>query len=60
LATAVKIADVLLIEHLTFQGCRFAIGIRNAHDKSMRLAMTVDTAYGELTISGIMRSSDLW
>ena len=24
-----------------FQGCRFAIGIRNAHDKSMRLAMTV-------------------
>jgi hypothetical protein len=25
----------------TFNGCRFAIGIRNAHDKSMRLAMTV-------------------
>jgi hypothetical protein len=25
----------------TFQGCRFALGIRNAHDKSMRLAMTV-------------------
>src|SRR6202050_721465 len=25
----------------TFQGCRFASGIRNAHDKSMRLAMTV-------------------
>jgi hypothetical protein len=24
-----------------FNGCRFAIGIRNAHDKSMRLAMTV-------------------
>ena len=24
-----------------FAGCRFAIGIRNAHDKSMRLAMTV-------------------
>src|SRR2546421_4314107 len=24
-----------------FEGCRFAIGIRNAHDKSMRLAMTV-------------------
>src|SRR2546421_10666150 len=23
-----------------FEGCRFAIGIRNAHDKSMRLAMT--------------------
>lgn len=25
----------------TFDGCRFAIGIRNANDKSMRLAMTV-------------------
>ncbi len=24
-----------------FEGCRFAIGIRNAHDKSMRLAITV-------------------
>lgn len=24
-----------------FAGCRFAIGIRNSHDKSMRLAMTV-------------------
>jgi hypothetical protein len=22
-------------------GCRFSIGVRNAHDKSMRLAMTV-------------------
>jgi len=25
----------------TFAGCRFAIGLRNAHDKSMRLALTV-------------------
>lgn len=25
----------------TFHGCRFAIGIRNSHDKSMRVAMTV-------------------
>jgi hypothetical protein len=24
-----------------FEGCRFSIGIRNAKDKSMRLAMTV-------------------
>jgi hypothetical protein len=24
----------------TFHGCRFSIGLRNAHDKSMRLAMT--------------------
>jgi hypothetical protein len=26
---------------LGFAGCRFAIGIRNSHDKTMRLAMTV-------------------
>lgn len=25
----------------TFNGCRFALGLRNSHDKSMRLAMTV-------------------
>lgn len=25
----------------TFEGCRLALGIRNAHDKSMRLALTV-------------------
>jgi hypothetical protein len=25
----------------TFEGCRFSIGVRNANDKSMRLAMTV-------------------
>ncbi len=25
----------------TFNGCRFALGIRNSHDKTMRLAMTV-------------------
>lgn len=25
----------------TFEGCRFALGIRNSHDKSMRLALTV-------------------
>ena len=25
----------------TFHGCRFALGIRNSHDKSMRLALTV-------------------
>ena len=24
-----------------FEGCRFSIGVRNAHDKSMRLALTV-------------------
>jgi hypothetical protein len=35
-----KMFGVVEIE-TTFQGCRFAIGIRNAHDKSMRLAMTV-------------------
>ena len=35
-----KLFGIVEIE-TTFQGCRFAIGIRNAHDKSMRLAMTV-------------------
>lgn len=25
----------------TFTGCRFALGIRNSHDKTMRLAMTI-------------------
>ena len=35
-----KMFGIVEIE-TTFQGCRFAIGIRNAHDKSMRLAMTV-------------------
>src|SRR5665213_2024891 len=25
----------------TFTGCRFALGVRNSHDKTMRLAMTV-------------------
>jgi len=25
----------------SMDGCRFSIGVRNAHDKSMRLAMTV-------------------
>jgi hypothetical protein len=31
----------LLELETTFNGCRFAIGLRNAHDKSMRLALTV-------------------
>jgi hypothetical protein len=35
-----KMFGIVEIE-TTFQGCRFAIGVRNAHDKSMRLAMTV-------------------
>jgi hypothetical protein len=35
-----KMFGIMEIE-TTFQGCRFALGIRNAHDKSMRLAMTV-------------------
>ena len=34
----------------TFQVCRFAIGIRNSHDKSMRLAMTA--GYRVLAVSG--------
>jgi len=34
-----KMFGVLDLE-TEIQGCRFAIGIRNSHDKSMRLAMT--------------------
>jgi Domain of unknown function (DUF932) len=35
-----KLFGVLDLE-TTFDGCRFAIGIRNSNDKSMRLALTV-------------------
>ena len=35
-----KMFGVLDLE-TTFDGCRFSIGIRNANDKSMRLALTV-------------------
>ena len=35
-----KLFGVLDLE-TTFDGCRFAIGVRNANDKSMRLAMTI-------------------
>jgi hypothetical protein len=35
-----KLFGLMELEH-TFEGCRFALGIRNSHDKSMRLAMTV-------------------
>src|SRR5207253_10124184 len=35
-----KMFGVLDLE-TAFEGCRFSIGIRNASDKSMRLAMTV-------------------
>jgi hypothetical protein len=34
-----KMFDVLDLE-TEIQGCRFSIGLRNSHDKSMRLAMT--------------------
>jgi len=47
-----KMFGIVEIE-TTFQGCRFAIGIRNAHDKSMQLAMTSGIPYGELTITCI-------
>lgn len=36
-----KMFGVLDLETLIVPGCRFAIGIRNSHDKSMRLALTV-------------------
>jgi hypothetical protein len=35
-----KLFGIIELE-TTFDGCRFALGIRNANDKSMRLAMTV-------------------
>jgi len=38
--TGMKMFGVLDLD-TGMHGCRFSIGIRNAHDKSMRLAMTV-------------------
>jgi hypothetical protein len=35
-----RLFGLMELEH-TFEGCRFALGIRNSHDKTMRLAMTV-------------------
>lgn len=39
-----------------FQGCRFAIGLRNSHDKSMRLALTV--GYRVFVCENMMFSGD--
>jgi hypothetical protein len=36
-----KMFGVLDLEALLIPGCRFAIGIRNSHDKSMRLGLTI-------------------
>jgi hypothetical protein len=38
--TGMKMFGLMELE-TTFNGCRFAIGLRNSHDKSMRLALTV-------------------
>lgn len=38
-----------------FQGCRFAIGLRNSHDKSFRLSCTVGLQSLRLRESGISR-----
>src|SRR2546429_634811 len=38
--TGMKLFGIMELE-TTFNGCRFALGIRNSHDKTMRLAMTV-------------------
>lgn len=35
-----KMFGVMELETM-FQGCRFAVGLRNSHDRSMRLALTV-------------------
>jgi len=39
-----------------FEGCRFSIGLRNAHDKSMRLALTV--GYRVLVCSNLAFQGD--
>ena len=39
-ANGMKMFGVLDLE-TTFEGCRFSIGLRNANDKSMRLALTI-------------------
>ncbi len=36
-----KMFGVLDLEPLLVPGCRFAIGIRNSHDKSMRLGLSI-------------------
>ena len=36
-----KMFGVLDLESLQIPECRFAVGIRNSHDKSMRLGLTV-------------------
>jgi hypothetical protein len=36
-----KMFGVLDLEALLVPGCRFAVGIRNSHDKSMRLGLTI-------------------
>jgi Domain of unknown function (DUF932) len=36
-----KMFGVLDLEALLIPGCRFAIGIRNSHDKTMRLGLTI-------------------
>jgi len=38
-----KMFGVLDLETLLVPGCRFAVGLRNSHDKSMRLGLTVGT-----------------
>lgn len=39
-ADGMKMFGLMELE-TTFNGCRFAIGLRNSHDKTMRLAMTI-------------------
>jgi len=36
-----KMFGVLDLEAILVPGCRFAVGIRNSHDKSMRLGLTI-------------------
>ena len=50
-----RMFGLLELDH-EFSGCRFAIGIRNAHDKSMRLALTV--GYKVFVCSNMMFKGD--
>jgi len=53
-ADGMKMFGVLDLE-TEMQGCRFAIGIRNSHDKSLRLALCCGL---ECSCAGIWRSPE--
>ncbi|MCI0620320.1 MAG: hypothetical protein L0387_01370 [Acidobacteria bacterium] len=52
-SSGMKMFGVLDLE-TQFEGCRFSIGVRNAHDRSMRLALTVGS-HSSLRKYGLFR-----